>query len=91
MKNLVFQHQSVLGPLLFLILLIDINFEVARAALESFADDTRIWGIINSIHDISYIQDELRVVYQWASIVMGPTKSTQQDIFIRTKPFVCDE
>ena len=34
---------SVLGPLLFFILMLDINKNISQAAVGSFADDTGIW------------------------------------------------
>ena len=35
-------HGSVLGPLLFLIHISDINYEIANSTVSCFADDTRI-------------------------------------------------
>ena len=41
---------TVLGPLLFLIVIADINKDVSESNLISFADDTRIY---TKIHDVS--------------------------------------
>jgi len=58
---------SVIGPLLFLILIGDIDKEVAHAFLSSFADDTRIGKGIASSEDAILLQQDLNKVYQWAS------------------------
>lgn len=44
---------SVLGPLLFLVLLSDIDSNIASCFLASFADDTRIWRGISGVSDAS--------------------------------------
>ena len=41
---------TVLGPLLFLIMIADINKDISESNLISFADDTRIY---TKIHDVS--------------------------------------
>ena len=41
---------SVLGPLLFVIPVIDIEQKIIDANLGAFADDTRIWQSLNAIH-----------------------------------------
>ena len=56
---------SVLGPLLFLILLGDIDQGVAHSFLSSFADDTRIGSHIKSVDDGSALQEDLNAVYSW--------------------------
>ena len=57
---------SVLGPLLFLVLLSDIDSNIASCFLASFADDTRIWRGISGVSDASALQRDLEAVYQWA-------------------------
>ena len=59
-------QRSVLGPLLFLILVIDINKNTKNASLESFADDTRIWQSINATLSFQHLQAELDQIYAWA-------------------------
>ena len=59
---------SVLGPLFFLILMIDIDAEITRAVLGSFADDTRIWHKVESFLNTSELQEDLLKVYQWAEV-----------------------
>ena len=50
---------SVLGPLLFLVLIGDINKEVATAFLSSFADDTRVGKGIATLSDVEDLQRDL--------------------------------
>ena len=57
---------SVLGPLLFLILMGDIDENVAYSFLSSFADDTRLLREVNGVRDASSLQTDLEAVYQWA-------------------------
>ena len=57
---------SVIGPLLFLVLIDDIDKNVAHAFLSSFADDTRLTGRVNGVKDASLLQTDLESVYQWA-------------------------
>ena len=57
---------SVIGPLLFLILIGDIDQNVAHAFLSSFADDTRLLREVNGVRDASSLQSDLEAVYQWA-------------------------
>ena len=58
---------SVLGPLLFLILIGDIDRDLAKAFLSSFADDTRIGCHISSLEDSTTFQDDLQAVYNWTA------------------------
>ena len=57
---------SVIGPLLFLVLIGDIDKDIAHAFLSSFADDTRLTGIVRNVRDASLLQSDLETVYQWA-------------------------
>ena len=57
---------SVLGPLLFLIMLIDIDEEVKYSLLGSYADDTRLWRVIHNTDDQAMLQSDLQVLYDWA-------------------------
>ena len=57
---------SVIGPLLFLILLGDIDSNIVSCFLSSFADDTRISKGISNVMDASALQRDLEAVYQWA-------------------------
>ena len=57
---------SVIGPLLFLVLISDIDAELGTSFLSSFADDTRVSRGINSLHDASLLQQDLETIYKWA-------------------------
>ena len=58
---------SVLGPLLFLIHIGDINERVQNSIVRSFADDTRIIMPIQSDADCRNLQNDLNVLYDWAT------------------------
>ncbi len=57
---------SVLGPLLFLILMYDITKGVLHSILSSFADDTKVWKGITSLRDEVHLQSDLDLIYAWA-------------------------
>jgi len=57
---------SVLGPLLFIVLMHDITSGIFQSILSSFADDTKIWkGISMHINEIQ-LQEDLDIIYRWA-------------------------
>ena len=58
---------SSLGPLLFLILIADIDSCVRHVRVSSFADDTRFLMPIAEEDDCRKMQDDLIGVYQWAA------------------------
>ena len=58
---------SVLGPLLFLVLLGDIDKSIASAFVSSFADDTRVGHRIKTVGDVTALQDDLNSIYQWSA------------------------
>ena len=57
---------SVLGPLLFIIMIYDIDAKVIHSSLASYADDTRIWRKILDSGD-NLLQCDLDNVYAWAN------------------------
>ena len=57
---------SVLGPLLFLVLIGDIDREVTSAFVSSFADDTRAAKGIRTQDDTKALQTDLGSIYKWA-------------------------
>ena len=57
---------SVLGPLLFLILISDIEEEIFHSFLSSFADDTRVGKPVSNEDDIKLLQEDLEKIYNWA-------------------------
>ena len=58
---------TVLGPLLFIIMIADINKDIACSKLISFADDTRVYNQISDTEDCDSLQRDLNSVYKWAS------------------------
>ena len=57
---------SVLGPLLFSILISDIDTGIKTTSLLSYADDTKIFMGVTCPEDSSALQSDLSSVYQWA-------------------------
>jgi len=55
---------SVLGPLLFVIYINDIDGCVAGRILK-FADDTKIYRTVNSADDVSAVQSDLSNLIAW--------------------------
>ena len=58
---------SVLGPLLFLIHIADIDQYLSEASASSFADDTRIIMKVSTEQDVSQMQKELDQIFRWAN------------------------
>lgn len=58
---------SVLGPLLFLILITDIDAEVCVAQVASFADDMRVSGRVSNEEEVTSLQQDLNSLYCWAN------------------------
>ena len=56
----------VLGPLLFLIIISDINKRTTSSKLVSFADDTRVYSNIAEADDCDNLQYDLNSIYNWA-------------------------
>ena len=56
---------SVLGPLLFLIMMLDITDNIQNSNLSSFADDTRLWMRIKNLLDTKKLQEDLHTLYRW--------------------------
>ena len=57
---------SVLGPLLFLVHISDINATTSHTTVRSFADDTRVGSVISKSEDITNMQLDLENIYHWA-------------------------
>ena len=58
---------TVLGPLLFLIMIADIDKGVSDSNLTSFSDDTRLYSGVGDVTDCDNLQFDLDTVYDWAS------------------------
>ena len=60
---------TVLGPLLFLIMIIDIDKGISPSSkLFSFADDIRVYSCINDIEKCDQLQIDLNFVYDWTRV-----------------------
>ena len=57
---------SVIGPLLFLVMIRDIDLDVSSSSVASFADDTRVLIGASSTDDVEKLQADLNLIYQWA-------------------------
>ena len=88
---------TVLGPLLFLIMISDIDKDVSASKLVSFTDDTRLYSGVGDVADCDELQLDLNAVYDWASsnnmffnskslvmFVLAPTHLPISQIFILT-------
>lgn len=59
---------SVLGPVLFLIMINDIDKDIIGSIIKTFADDTKLIQKICSAEDGKRLQDSLNIIYNWAKI-----------------------
>ncbi|KAK3882282.1 hypothetical protein Pcinc_013332 [Petrolisthes cinctipes] len=57
---------SVLGPLLFLIMIGDIDKGLQHSTVTSFADDTRMKMQIETVDDVALLQQDLNCLLSWA-------------------------
>ena len=57
---------SVLGPVLFLVHISDIDEHLNHTAVSSFADDTRFTMLVKCREDMGKMQEDLDEVYGWA-------------------------
>ena len=61
---------TVLGPVLFLVLILDIGDNVSEGTrVSSFADDTRASRGIKSLLDPAQLQKDIETIYEWAKEV----------------------
>ena len=56
---------TVLGPLLFLIMIGDVDKDLQSSTLSSFADDSRLKKKIKEFHEVKILQDDLLTVNNW--------------------------
>ena len=59
-------YGTVRRPLLFLILMSDIDIGVLNAEVVSFADDTQLYSKILYVENCDSLQSDLNCVYDWA-------------------------
>ena len=57
---------TVLGPLLFLIYISDIDEGITDSVISCFADDTRVLKSIKEDNDRARLQNDLNLIYNWA-------------------------
>ena len=57
---------TVLGPILFIIFINDMNESIVSSILRSFADDTRILKAIHSYLDVPELQVDLDNIIKWS-------------------------
>lgn len=57
---------SVLGPLLFIVHVSDMDEKLNHSDVTSFADDTRLKKKITHVHDTFHLQEDLNCVLDWA-------------------------
>ena len=57
---------TVLDPLLFIIMISDINKDILSSKIISFADDTRVYTNITQIENSDSLQTDLNYIYLWA-------------------------
>ena len=60
-------QDTVLGLLLFIILMGDINCGISSSSIVRFADDTILYHGISNVDDCSFLQNDLNSLYDWAS------------------------
>ena len=56
---------SVLGPVLFLIMISDIDKEILHSVASVFADDTKLKHVIESMNDCRNLQSDLNTIFAW--------------------------
>ena len=60
-------HGSVLGPILFIIMIMDLGRELTHSKSSKYADDTKTTARISNLSDAKNFQAELnQKVYSWA-------------------------
>ena len=57
---------SVIGPLLFLVMISDIDSSITSVKVSSFADDTRVMAGISCTEDTAQLQSDLNKIYNWS-------------------------
>ena len=83
---------TVLGPMLFLVLMSDINQNIEESKIISFADDTRLYTSIYSVDDCDSFQSDLQSVYDWAhsnNMVLNSGKFNQLSFSASSDMSVC--
>ena len=56
---------TVLGPLLFIIMISDTNKDISSSQIISFVDNTRVYINITQIENSDSLQTDLNYIYLW--------------------------
>ena len=56
----------VLGPMLFIILMSDIDEGITNSKINSFPDDTQLYNSVSVVEDCDLLQVNLDTIYKWA-------------------------
>ena len=91
---------SILGPLLFLIYINDLDMDIESTILK-FADDTKLGGLANSWEATRVIQEDLNKIHEWAEtwqmkfnitkckVIHVGNKNIRQDYFMGGTKMEC--
>ena len=63
--------KAVLGPILFVVFINDISKEVKYSICKLFADDFKLYGIVNST-DENKLQQDLKNLERWSELWQHP-------------------
>ena len=58
---------SVLGPILFLVMISDIDKDIEISTVSSFADDSKVSHVISLKEDCEKLQETLNTIYEWST------------------------
>ena len=81
----------MLGPLLFLILIGDIDQNIAFSFIYGFADDIRVDRHAEDFEDIQLLQADLDAVYNWAESNNMDFSSDEFELLRYRLGFHCSE
>ena len=68
---------TVLGPLLFIIMINDLPGHIKHCSVRSFADDTKLSKVISSNSDFDDMEVDLKSTYRWAENINLPFNSNK--------------